>query len=68
MLCVHGSRAWKLLRAEAAEQSVDVGQHRAAALVELCQLLQVVGYVLLGQHRAQLCLILEEPDHKLLPQ
>ena len=59
---------WQLVRAKAAEQSVDVGEHRAAGLVEVRQLLQVVGYLLLWNHRAQLRFVLEEADDKLFPQ
>ena len=42
----------KLIWAQAAEQSIDVGQHRAAALIQVSQLLQVVGNMLLGHDRA----------------
>ena len=59
---------WQLVGAEAAEQSIDVGQHGAAGLVQVRQLLQVVGYLLLGHHSSQLRLILEEADDKLLPE
>ena len=59
---------WQLVWAKAAEQSVDVREHRAAGLVQECQLLQVVSYLLLGHDSAQLRLILEEADDKLLPQ
>lgn len=59
---------WQLVGAEAAEQSIDVGEHGAAGLVQLGQLLQVVGDLLLGHDHAQLCLVLEEADDKLLPQ
>ena len=59
---------WQLVRAKAAEQSINVGQHRAADLVQVRQLLQVVGYLLLWHHSAQLRFILEEADDKLFPQ
>ena len=58
---------WQLIRAQAAEQGIDVGQHRAAALIQVSQLLQVVGNVLLWHHSVQLRLVSEEADDKLLP-
>ena len=58
---------WQLVGAKAAEQSIDIGEYRAAGLVQVCQLLQVAGYLLLWDHSAQLRFVLEEADDKLFP-